>query len=52
MTTTVWLSATAVDGGNGAAAKITQFQELRENAGPLLFERGQGVVKAFLFLTE
>jgi hypothetical protein len=43
MTTTVWLSATAVDGGDGAAAKITQFQDLDENAGTLLFEGGEGV---------
>jgi hypothetical protein len=43
MTTTVWLSATAVDGGDGTAAKITQFQDLHENAGTLLFEGGEGV---------
>src|ERR1700730_12080059 len=43
MTTTVWLSATAVDGGDGAAAKITQLQDLHEDAGTLLFEGGEGV---------
>jgi hypothetical protein len=43
MTTTVWLSATTVDGGDGATAKITQFQDLHEDAGTLLFEGGEGV---------
>ena len=43
MTTTVWFSTTTLDRGDGAAAKITKFQELCENAGPLLFEGGEGV---------
>ena len=43
MTTTVWLSTTAVDGSDGAAAKITQLQDLHEDAGTLLFEGGEGV---------
>src|SRR5665213_1720877 len=43
MTTTVWLSATTVDGGDGAAAKIAQLQDLHEDAGALLFEGGEGV---------
>jgi len=43
MTTTVWLSATAANSGDGAATKITQFQDLREDAGALLFEGGEGV---------
>lgn len=43
MTTTVRLSATTVDSRNGATAKITQFQDLHEDAGALLFEGGEGV---------
>jgi hypothetical protein len=43
MTTTVWLSTTTVDGGDRAAAEITQFQQLHEDAGTLLFEGGEGV---------
>src|SRR5258708_18936089 len=43
MTTTVGLSATAVDGGDGATAKVTQLQNLHEDAGALLFEGGEGV---------
>ena len=37
------LSATAVDGSDGAARKIAQFQDLHRNAGTLLFEGGEGV---------
>jgi hypothetical protein len=40
MTTTVWLSATAVDGSDGAAAKITQLQDPHQNVGAMLFEDG------------
>ena len=43
MTMAVWFSATAVDGGDGAAAKITQLQDLRQDAGALLFEGGEGL---------
>src|ERR1700758_632903 len=43
MTTTGWLSATTADGCDGAGAKITQFQDLHENAGTLLFEGREGV---------
>jgi hypothetical protein len=43
MTTTVWLSATAIDGGDGAAAKITKLENLHEDAGTLLFEGDEGV---------
>jgi hypothetical protein len=43
MATTVRLSATALDGGDGAAAKIAELQDLDENAGTLLFEGGEGV---------
>ena len=43
MTTAVWLSATAMDGSDGATAKITEFQDLQEDAGTLLFEGGEGV---------
>src|ERR1035441_2000497 len=43
MTTAVWLSATTVDSGDGTAAKITELEELCENAGTLLFEGGEGV---------
>ena len=45
MTTTVRFSATAVDGGDGAAAKVAQLQDLRENAGTMLFEGGEGIRK-------
>lgn len=43
MTTTVRLSATAMDRGNRAAAKIAQLQDLHEDAGTLLFEGGERV---------
>ena len=43
MTMAVWLSATAVDSGYGAAAKITQLQDLGQNAGALLFEGDEGI---------
>lgn len=43
MTTTVWLSTTALDGSDGATAKITQLQDLHEDAGTLLFESGEGI---------
>ena len=43
MTTTVWFSATAVDGGDGTAAKITQFKDLHEDGGALLFEGCEGI---------
>jgi len=33
----------AANSGDGAATKITQFQDLREDAGALLFEGGEGV---------
>jgi len=42
-TTTVGLSTTTVDGGNGAATKIAQLQDLHEDTGTLLFESGEGV---------
>jgi len=41
MTTAVWFSAPATDGGDRAAAKIPQFHDLRQNSGPLLFEIGE-----------
>ena len=43
MTMTVGLSATAVNGGDGAATKIAQFQDLDEDTGALLFEGGEGI---------
>src|SRR5438046_9989704 len=43
MAVTVWLSAATVDGRNGATAEITQLQDLRQNAGALLFEAGEGI---------
>jgi hypothetical protein len=43
MTMAVWFSATAMDSGDGAAAKITQLQELTEQSGTMLFEGGEGV---------
>ncbi len=43
MTTTVRFSATAMDGGDGAAAKVAQLQDLREDAGTKLFEGGERV---------
>jgi hypothetical protein len=42
MTMAVWLSTTALDGGDGATAKITQLQNLRQDIGALLFESGEG----------
>jgi hypothetical protein len=38
MTAAIWLSATTADCGDGATAKITQLQDLHQNAGALLFE--------------
>src|SRR6266850_692454 len=43
MAMTVWLSTTAVNGGDGAAAEITQFQDLHENTGTSFFEDNEGV---------
>jgi hypothetical protein len=43
MATAVWLSAPADDGGDGAVAKITEFQDLHQDAGTLLFEGGEGL---------
>jgi hypothetical protein len=43
MTTAIRLSTTAVDRGDGSAAKITQLQNLGQYAGALLFEGGEGL---------
>src|SRR5439155_25735415 len=43
MAVTVWLSAATVDGRHGATSEITQLQDLRQNAGALLFEAGEGI---------
>src|SRR4051794_30764763 len=43
MTMAVRFTATAIDCGDGAAAQITQLQDLIQNAGALLFEGGQGL---------
>jgi len=41
MTTAVWFSAPATDGGDRAAAKISQFHDLRQNSAALLFQVGE-----------
>ena len=43
MTVAIGLSAAALDRANRAAAKITQFENLRQYAGTLLFERSEGM---------
>ena len=43
MAVTIWFSTTALDGGNGAVAEITQLEDLRQDAGALLFQAGDGV---------
>ena len=43
MTMTTWFTATSLDGANGAAAKITQLENLRQDAGALLLKAGDGV---------
>ncbi|MBV8732156.1 MAG: hypothetical protein JO336_20300 [Acidobacteriia bacterium] len=40
---TVGLSAATLDGGNRATTKITQRQDLGQNAGPLLFQSGESI---------
>ena len=40
---TAWLPTATVDRCNGAAAKITHLQDLRQDAGALLFEAGEGL---------
>jgi hypothetical protein len=37
-----WLSTAAIDGGDRAASKITQFQDLHQNGGTLLFQGFEG----------
>ncbi len=41
MTMAAWFSAAAFDSRDGAAAKITQLQNLRQDAGAALFEVGE-----------
>src|SRR5271169_5056953 len=43
MTMAAWFSAAAVDGRDGAAAKITQLQDLGQDARALLFQGGEGM---------
>ena len=43
MAMAAWFSATALDSRDGAAAKITQIQDLHQNAGTQLFEGGEGL---------
>ena len=43
MTTAVHLSATALNGGDGPTAKITQRLDLCQDAGALLFESGERI---------
>jgi len=43
MATAVGFSALAVCGADGAAAKITQLQNLHQDAGALLFKGGEGL---------
>ena len=43
MTMAVRFSASTVDGRDGATAKITQRQDLRQDAGALLFQGGKGL---------
>ena len=42
MTMAGWLSTAAIDGGDRAASKITQFQDLHQNGGTLLFQGFEG----------
>ena len=52
VTMAAWLSTTAVDRGDGTATKITQLQDLGQDARALLFESGEGIrQRAPLFLT-
>jgi hypothetical protein len=41
MTAALRFSTTAANGRNGTAAKIPQFDDVRQNGTPLLFERNQ-----------
>lgn len=43
MAMAVWFPTTALDGGDGTTAKITEFEDLLQDAGPLLFEGGEDV---------
>src|SRR5712671_2308512 len=43
MTTAIGFSATTLDCGDGATAKIAQLQDLHQDAGTLLFEGGEGL---------
>src|SRR5690349_17410540 len=42
MTMAGWLPTAAIDGGDGAASKITQFQDLHQNGGTLMFQGFEG----------
>ena len=43
MTMAIRFSTTALDGGDGATAKVTEMENLRQNLGTLLFEGGEGI---------
>ena len=43
MTMAIRFSTTALDGGDGATAKVTEMENLRQDLGTLLFEGGEGV---------
>ena len=43
MTMAVLFTAAATDCGDGTAAQITQLQDVRQNAGALLFEGGERI---------
>src|SRR6516162_9489982 len=43
MTMAIRFSTTALDGGDGATAKVTEMENLRQDLGTLLFEGGKGV---------
>ena len=37
------LMTTALDGGDGATAKVTEMENLRQDLGTLRFEGGEGI---------
>jgi len=43
MTMAIRFSTTALDGGDGATAKVTEMENLRQDLGTLLFEGGEGI---------
>jgi hypothetical protein len=48
MAMAIRFSAATLNGGNGAAAKVTQLQDLRQYTGALLFEAGKEIRQGHL----